>query len=89
MSLTDAARGIQISKSKLKSLFATQLNTSFSKYLQDLRMEKAEELLRTSDQFIIDVALKVGFTDPKYFSRVFKKKHGMTPQEYRDKNFTP
>jgi AraC-like DNA-binding protein len=79
------AEQARISESKLRSLFSKEAGTNFTQYVLDMRLEKAEEMLRTTDVFIIDIAMKVGFKDPKYFSRVFKKKYGVTPQEFRER----
>ena len=48
-------------------------------------MEHAKELLRTTDLTSAQIAERVGFLDPNYFSVVFKKTCGMTPREYRNK----
>jgi two-component system response regulator YesN len=48
-------------------------------------MEKAGVLLRTSDIKIYDLAGRLGFLTPPYFSKLFKKHYKLTPQEYRDR----
>ena len=47
-------------------------------------VSRAMKLLRDSNYTISEVAYQAGFTDPKYFSRTFKKATGLTPTEYRD-----
>lgn len=54
-------------------------------YINDVRIEHAVELLNNPQCMIYDVAFRVGFTSDKYFSRVFKKKMGVTPSEWRRK----
>ena len=54
-----------------------------SEYLSDIRMEKAENLLKTSSDKVRKIALEVGYKDPNYFNRAFKKRHNMTPEEFR------
>lgn len=46
-------------------------------------MEKAEDLLKTSSDKVREIALEVGYKDPNYFNRAFKKRHNMTPEEFR------
>ena len=55
-------------------------------FLRHIRMQRAEDLISRSQMNISEVAYAVGFTDPKYFTKCFKKETGMTPTEYRDKN---
>lgn len=55
-------------------------------FLRHIRMQRAEDLISRSQMTISEVAYAVGFTDPKYFTKCFKKETGMTPTEYRDKN---
>ena len=53
-------------------------------FLRHIRMQRAEDLISRSQMNISEVAYAVGFTDPKYFTKCFKKETGMTPTEYRD-----
>ncbi|KJF45330.1 hybrid sensor histidine kinase/response regulator transcription factor [Draconibacterium sediminis] len=64
---------------KLKKL----LNMSGSDYIQSLRFEKAIELMADSSRNISNIAYEVGFNDPNYFSKVFKKVYKKTPTVYR------
>lgn len=54
-----------------------------AKYLNNIRIRKAKELLRTTDLQIQEIADQVGYFDSKYFSRQFKTATGMTPAQYR------
>ncbi len=65
---------------KVKSL----VGVSPIDFLRQLRMQRAQQLLSRSTMNISEVAYSVGFTDPKYFSRCFKKDTGMSPREYRE-----
>ncbi|MBY0051615.1 helix-turn-helix transcriptional regulator [Brevibacillus agri] len=53
-------------------------------YVIHYRMERASELLKAGDYPISDIAVSVGYANPLYFSRVFKKKFGMSPTAYKD-----
>ena len=55
-------------------------------YLRKCRMERAAELLRTTEQPVSDVCAQVGMPDAQYFSRVFKTHFGVTPSAYRENN---
>ena len=50
-----------------------------------MRIQHAEHLIRNSTQNFSQIAYAVGFSDPKYFSKCFKKETGLTPSEYRKK----
>ncbi|MDY3979684.1 MAG: helix-turn-helix transcriptional regulator [Tidjanibacter sp.] len=52
-------------------------------YINNMRMQRAIELLQSSSKSISEIALEVGFSDHAYFSQVFKESTGFTPSEYR------
>ena len=54
-------------------------------YLNDHRLNLAAELLRITDATVLDIAGRVGFDNLSYFNRLFKRRYGMTPREYRSK----
>lgn len=55
-----------------------------SAYIQKIRLEKAQRMLQVEPNMSIgEIALKCGFEDFAYFSRVFKKKYGVMPSQYR------
>ena len=60
------------------------MGKNFVEYLNELRIEKAKELLKDVRYKTYEVAEKVGIPDAHYFSRLFKKYVGMTPTEYRE-----
>lgn len=57
-----------------------------SDFLRRMRMQRAEELIVKTRMNFSEIAFKVGFSDPKYFTKCFKKEIGMTPSEYRQKS---
>ncbi|AIQ13306.1 response regulator transcription factor [Paenibacillus durus] len=89
ISLEHAANLLYFSPNYLSMIFKNYLGVSFTKYLSDIRLEKAVQLLRAGDMKVYEIAGKVGFKDEKYFYRVFKAKYGLTPDEYRKKNALP
>lgn len=79
-----AAHKYFVNPSYLSRLFKAQTGKTFSKYLIELRMHKAAELLKESSLNISDVALCVGYNDVSYFIQTFKKNYGMTPEQYKN-----
>ncbi len=71
-----------ISSAYLGKLFREETGTSFSKYLNTLRIEKAKELLLTTPEKANRIAIEVGYSDPAYFYSIFKKYTGMSPSRY-------
>ena len=61
------------------------MQVNFSDYLNEVRLQAAEELLVHSMLKNGEIAYKVGYNDPKYFSSLFKKRTGMPPNEFRKK----
>lgn len=64
-------------------LFKKWTGRTFTEYLTDIRLCEAQKLLVNTDMTISQVALEVGFSSPNYFTRVFKKKKGATPKEFK------
>jgi two-component system response regulator YesN len=67
-------------------LFKKETGEGFVEYVTKFRVEKAKALLKNADLKAVEVGPMVGFSDPKYFSKVFKKTTGMTPSEFKDRN---
>lgn len=78
-----ASEKLGISVSYLSLLFKKNLDSSFNKELIRIRMEKAKELLKYSNQKIYEIAEEVGYSDVYYFSYSFKKYTSKTPKEFR------
>jgi Response regulator containing CheY-like receiver domain and AraC-type DNA-binding domain len=83
ISLLQVADHVQLSPNYLSSLFKKELDMSFIEYLNEVRIEKAKELLLNTFMKSYEVAEKVGFTDNSYFGRTFKKVVGVSPNEFR------
>lgn len=65
-------------------IFKEEINMTVVGYINQVRMERAKRLLTQRGIRIDEVSYAVGFTDPRYFSRVFTRAVGMTPLEYRE-----
>ena len=81
--LQDVAKAVGMSNSRFSTVFSQQNGQTFTEYLVYLRLNKAKELLRTTDLRSSQIAFEVGYNDAHYFSYIFKKNLGMTPSEYR------
>ncbi|NOU63980.1 response regulator [Paenibacillus sp. LMG 31461] len=77
------AKEVNMSRSYFSQCFKKLVKESFGDYLRALRVKQAKNLLEFSDMAIYEIAASVGFSDDKYFSRVFREKAGMLPTEYR------
>lgn len=87
ISLTHLAGKFNFSISYLSSLFKKAYHVSPNEYIIGLRIEKAKMLLADNDQTNIrQISELVGYTDPYYFSRLFKMVVGCTPSDYRNKS---
>lgn len=83
LSIPLVAESVYLTPNYVSAVFKQETGKTFGEYLASVRMEKAKELLREPDIKVQDVAQLVGFENAAYFSTVFKKQIGMTPQEYR------
>jgi two-component system response regulator YesN len=83
ISLESTAKHFFIDKSYLCKLFKKHINQNFNDYLLQIRINKAKELLIHPEYTVNRVAPMVGYSDYSYFGRVFKKKVGMTPSEFK------
>lgn len=76
------AAALEISRSSLNRKMRDILHTTANNYIRDIRIAKAEDLLRTSSLQINEICYKVGFQTPSYFIKCFRKKYGQSPNEY-------
>lgn len=83
INLSDVASHFHFNATYLSSLFSAHNDEGFSEYLNRVRIDKAAELLITTDLPISDISLKVGYSDHSYFTKVFKKLKGQSPSQYR------
>ncbi|MDR1700633.1 MAG: helix-turn-helix domain-containing protein, partial [Lachnoclostridium sp.] len=83
ISLDEVSKKADISPYYFSKVFKDETGENFMKYLTNIRIEKAKELLSDANNSIKEVCLSVGYGDPNYFSRIFKKTVGVTPTEYR------
>lgn len=85
ISLEDVSMKVDISPYYFSKLFKEEEGSNFIEYLTKLRMDEAIKLLRETDLSMKEICAQVGYSDPNYFSRNFKKYTGITPTEARGK----
>jgi two-component system response regulator YesN len=83
LSLNLVANSVYISPNHFSAVFSQKTGNTFIKYLTDLRMSKAKELLKCTDMRTSDIGYAIGYKDPHYFSYLFKKTQKCTPKQYR------
>ena len=71
-----------VSRSLLYKKIKAITDFNITDFINSYKLKKAIDLIKMSDRPISDIAFSVGFNDPKYFSRIFKKIYGMTPTEF-------
>lgn len=77
------AKVCHISQSYFSRLFSKEMGDSFSTYISKLKINWAKELLEESDMSVSQVSDELGFNEPGYFIKIFKKYEGITPSVYR------
>ena len=83
LTLDDVAQHVFLNKTYVSQLFGKHLGISFVSYLEGVRIQKAQELLRDTDLSVTEVAAATGYASQSYFTKVFKKRVGVTPLQYR------
>ncbi|MCL6591493.1 MAG: PocR ligand-binding domain-containing protein [Firmicutes bacterium] len=83
LTLESVAQKVYVSPFYLSHLFKAELGLTFVEYLTRVRVEEAKRLLAATNLSVLGVAEKVGYEDASYFSKVFRKMTGMTPNQYR------
>ena len=74
---------LNVNPAYFSTLFKKKTGSSFIQYLTAFRMKKAIELLRTTDYSVEKIAEEVGYSNPNYFVKVFKKQMGKTISDFR------
>ncbi len=83
ITLEDIGLYIGFNPSYFSSIFKKETGISFVEYLSQVRIEKSKELLKEPDLKIQDISIMVGYSDVKYFSKLFSKHTGLSPKDYR------
>ncbi|MEO9892041.1 AraC family transcriptional regulator [Aurantibacter sp.] len=82
--VTDLCRKGGLSPSKLQEGFKLMHGTTVMDYIREVRVRKAEDLIKNTDLNISEVVYSIGFTSRSYFSKIFKSKYNCSPKQYKD-----
>ena len=85
ISLKKTAEAVGINPFYLSHLFRKEMGVPFLEYLTSVRISVAKKLLHQTGMSIMEVCLESGYQDPSHFAKIFKKKEGIRPTEYRKK----
>lgn len=85
LSIEHLCAHFSVSRAELYQIFHTSFNSSVADYIRSKRISMAEQMIRTTAMQISEIASSVGFYDYNYFSKVFHRKFGCSPREYRKK----
>lgn len=84
LTIEKVCKHLYISSTYFSIVFKKETKLTFLNYLTQVRMEAAKELLRTTNLKAFEIAEKVGYSEPHYFSYSFKKNFSISPSEYRN-----
>lgn len=87
ISLSEVAEKFFFTASYFSIFFKKGTGKTFSQYIKELRMERACALLRDTNKKVSEISEKVGYADSAYFGKVFKKHTGLSPEEFRKRNY--
>jgi len=85
ITMSDVAEQIFVSEAKLRALLRKELGTGFKELQTRSRIDRAQNLLRSTRRHVADVAEFLGFTDASHFCKTFRKRVGQTPSEFRSR----
>ena len=84
ISLDEVSQNVDISPYYFSKLFKEATGDTFIEYLTRLRLDKAKKLIQHSELSMKEICQQVGYSDPNYFSRIFKKNVGLSPTDYKE-----
>lgn len=87
LTINELADYLQISESYLSKLFKKEMGLPLSKYIQEVKIEHAKNMLQYSDSKIVDIANFLSFASESHFIQVFQQITGQTPLKYKKQNF--
>ncbi|MFC4596878.1 response regulator transcription factor [Cohnella hongkongensis] len=84
ISLAKTAESVHVSAGHLSRLFVKEVGESFGEYVTSKKIQYAKRLLRETNRKVYEIAAEIGYTNPHYFSKLFRDMVGVTPLEYRN-----
>lgn len=85
LTIEDLAKETYLAPNYLSTLFKQETGVTINEYLMRVRVEKAKEIILDTNKRIVDISLAVGYADPAYFTKVFKRYTGMSPSDFKNK----
>ena len=85
LSIETIAKTLNLNRTYVQKLFKTHTGNTIGKYINEVRVEKAELLLKTTKKSIVDICFDVGYNNRQNFYLSFKRVNGCNPSEYRQK----
>ncbi len=86
ITLDEVSQVVNVSSYYFSKVFKDEMGENFIEYVTRLRIDKAKDLLLNTDKSMKEIAKEVGYSDPNYFSRTFKKYIGKTPTDFSKRN---
>lgn len=83
ISLDMLAHRVNLSPIYISKMFKEKLGVNYIDYLTECRIDKAKKLLNDPEKSLKEITFEIGYHEPNYFSKVFKKMNGVSPKEYR------
>ena len=83
ISLNILAQRVNLSPIYISKMFKEKLGINYIDFLTECRIEKAKKLLNDPELSLKEITFEIGYHEPNYFSKVFKKMCGVSPKEYR------
>ncbi|WP_019414467.1 response regulator [Paenisporosarcina sp. TG20] len=84
ISLDALGRKVDLSPIYISKMFKEKLGINYIDFLTECRIEKAKKLLRNPEKSLKEISYEIGYHEPNYFSKVFKKMCSVSPKEYRN-----
>lgn len=89
LGVSDLARRVNLSRSRLTHLFRAEVGCSPARYLREIRLDRARQLIEESSLSVKEIMARVGFNDPSHFTRDFTRRHGASPRRFRARARSP
>ena len=83
ITLSQLSKVLSVSSNYLSEKFKKEVGMTISEFIQKEKVEEAKRLLSSTNNSILDICVSLNFTDQSYFTKIFKKVTGITPNQYR------
>ena len=84
LTVADIGKEVYLTPTYVSLLFKQETGHTIGEFLTQVRIDRAKEMLRDPQYKLYDICYAIGYTDPSYFTKLFKKMTGVTPSVYRD-----